>query len=73
MGGMVAATFGSDIRSCGSIEAYLERHFLRELVVYFPAKFKDQQIEAGLRQEKGETQKAKQARHGSAAYLPIDE
>jgi hypothetical protein len=66
-------TFYSHIRSYGSVAAYLERHFLRELEVYFPAKFKDHQIEAGLLQEKAEAQKAIQARHDWAAYLPIDE
>lgn len=66
-------TFYSHIRSYGSVEAYLEKHFLRELGVYFPATFKDQQIEARLRQEKAETQKAKQARQEWAAYLPVDE
>jgi hypothetical protein len=66
-------TFYSHIRSYGSVEAYLVKHFLRDLEVYFPDKFKDQQIEAGLRQEKAEAQKAKLARQEWAAYLPVDE
>jgi hypothetical protein len=66
-------TFYSHVRSYGSVEAYLEKHFLRKLEVYFPATFNDQHIAALLRQEMAETEKAKQARHDWAAYLPIDE
>ena len=67
------ATFYSHIQSNGSVEAYLEKHFLRKLEDYFPAMFADYIIESLLARAHSEMQKAEQAARDWSDYLPSDE
>jgi hypothetical protein len=66
-------TFYSHIRSDGSVDAYLEKHFLRNLDDFFPAMFMDPVIESLLAQARTEKKKSEQTASDWADYLPSDE
>jgi hypothetical protein len=66
-------TFYSHIRNDGSVEAYLEKHFLRKLDELFPVMFADPIIESLLMQASSEKQKAEQTERDWSDYLPHDE
>ena len=66
-------TFYSHVRSAGSLDAYLEKYFLRELDDFFPALFTDSTIESLLAQARTEKQHVEQINRDWAPYLPQDE